>query len=278
VLKAVYVDLDGTLLGPGGSLFSAPSGNFSLDGARALQACARAGAEVVIFTGRKQPGVYELARLFGQSSYIFELGCGLVLDGELEWLTGDCVPSVERGTIFEQIAATGAPDLLLEAFPGQLDYHRPWSEGRDVSHLFRGLVPADEASQVLAAAGLDWLRLVDNGVIAAHGRSPAVADWELEVERVHVYHLIPGCASKARAVARHMQNRGFVRDECIACGDSREDMEAADVVGTFWMMANGLERDPTIAAEVTARPNVRVSTEGFGAGVYEAVVTTLAAG
>ena len=35
--------------------------------------------------------------------------------------------------------------------------------------LFRGLVPADEASAVLANAGLGWLRLVDNGVIAAHG-------------------------------------------------------------------------------------------------------------
>ena len=278
MLKAVYVDLDGTLLGPGGSLFSAPSGNFSMEGARALQACARAGVEVVIFTGRKQPGVAEMARLFGQTSYIFDLGCGLVVDGELEWLTGDCVPSVERGTIFDQIAATGAPDLLLEAFPGRLEYHTPWSEGRDVSHLFRGLVPADEASAVLAAAGLDWLRLVDNGVIAAHGTSPVASDWRLEVERFHAYHLIPAGASKARAVARHMQNRGYAREESIACGDSREDMEAAKVVGTFWMMANGLERDPTIGAELSARSNVCVSSEGFGAGVYEAVVTTLAAG
>jgi hypothetical protein len=276
VLKALYVDLDGTLLGPGGSLFSAPSGNFSLEGARALQACARAGVEVVIFTGRKQQGVSEMARLFGQSSYIFELGCGLVIEGELEWLTGDCVPSAERGTIFEQITDSGAPALLLEAFPGQLEYHRPWSVGRDVSHLFRGLVPADEASAVLQAAGLGWLRLVDNGVLAAHGLSASSPDWLLEVERVHAYHLIPACASKARGVARHMQNRGYARAEAIACGDSREDMDAADVVGTFWMMGNGPERDPTIAAEVAARPGVRVASEQFGAGVYEAVVTTLA--
>ena len=30
--------------------------------------------------------VFEDARLIGQSSFIFELGCGLVLDGELDWL------------------------------------------------------------------------------------------------------------------------------------------------------------------------------------------------
>jgi hydroxymethylpyrimidine pyrophosphatase-like HAD family hydrolase len=276
VLRALYVDLDGTLLGPGGSLFSAPGGGFSMEGARALQACARADVEVVIFTGRKQPGVYDTMRLIGQRSYIFELGCGLVLDGELEWLTGDCVPSAERGTIFEQITASGAPRLLLDTFAGRLEYHRPWSDGREVSHLFRGLVPADEAAALLHDAGLDWLRLVDNGVVHAGGLGDVPSGWSIDLERVHVYHLIPACASKATAVARHMQNRGYAPEECIACGDSREDLEAASVLGTFWMMANGPERDPTIAAELSAWPNARVTTAGFGAGVYEAVVTTLA--
>ena len=73
-----------------------------------------------------------------------------------------------------------------------------------------------------------------------------------------------------------MQNRGYLPEECIACGDSREDMEAAGVVGTFWLVANALERDPTLAADLAAHPGVRVCTEGFGAGVYEAVVTSLA--
>jgi hydroxymethylpyrimidine pyrophosphatase-like HAD family hydrolase len=93
---------------------------------------------------------------------------------------------------------------------------------------------------------------------------------------VHVYHLIPAVASKAHAVARHMQNRGYARDECIACGDSREDMDAASVVETFWLMRNGLERDPTLAAEIAGRAGVRVTEAPFGAGVYEAVVSTLA--
>jgi phosphoglycolate phosphatase len=282
VLRAVYVDLDGTLLGPGGSLLAGEDGGFSLDAARALQACSRADVEVVIYTGRKQPGVDEIARLMGQRSYIFELGCGLVLDGELEWLTGEVVPSATGGTIYDQIAAAGAPQALLAAFPGQLEYHTPWSEGREISHLFRGLVPAEEASAVLAAGGWDWLRLVDNGVIAAHGgardlmRSEPTSGWGVRVERVHAYHLIPAPASKSAAVARHMQNRGFDRSECIACGDSREDMDAADVVETFWLMANGISRDPSLAAEAAARPNVRITEAPMGAGVYEAVVATLA--
>ncbi len=276
MLRAVYTDLDGTLLGPGGSLFRDSDGSFSMEGARLLQACHRAGVEVVMYTGRAERGVDEMMRVLGQTSYIFELGCGIVIDGEHEWLTGDLVPSEERGTIFEQIDVTGAPQLLLASFPGRLEYHTPWSIGREVSHVFRGHVPADEASTVLDRAGLGWLRLVDNGVISNHGHPLQAPDWSLEVERVHCYHLIPKPASKARGVARHMQNRGYARDECIACGDSREDMEAADVVGTFWLMANALETDPTLSADIAGRPNVRVTSAGHGAGVYEAVVTTLA--
>jgi hydroxymethylpyrimidine pyrophosphatase-like HAD family hydrolase len=279
-MRCLYVDLDGTLLGPGGSLLRGADGRFSLDGVRALQACERAGAEVVIYSGRRESSVFEDARLLGQSSFIFELGCGLVLDGELEWLTGGLEPSVELGTIYEQITASGAPQLLLSQYTGRLEYHTPWSAGRDVSHLFRGHVDLDEAATLLDGAGLGWLRLVDNGVIAGHGVVSDALDTSLagDLERVHAYHLIPSVSSKARAVARHMQNRGYDPAECIAAGDSREDLESAGVVGTFWLVANALERDPTLAEEIAGRAGVRVADAGYGAGVYEAVVATLAGG
>jgi phosphoglycolate phosphatase len=279
VLRCLYVDLDGTLLGPGGSLLRGADGRFALDAVRALQACDRAGVEVVIYSGRRESSVFEDARFIGQSSYIFELGCGLVVDGEHEWLTGGLEPSVEKGTIYEQILASGAPDLLIDSFPGRLEYHHPWAMNRDVSHLFRGYVDRDEVAAVLEGAGFGWLRLVDNGVIAGHGVvSDALAATGLDpsLPRIHAYHLIPAVASKARAVARHMQNRGYGTSECIAAGDSREDLEAADVVSCFWLVANALERDPTLTDDIAGRSGVRVASAGYGAGVYEAVVTTLA--
>ena len=49
-----------------------------------------------------------------------------------------------------------------------------------------------------------------------------------------------------------MQARGYAPDDCIAVGDSREDMDAAVVVGTFWLVANALERDPTLEVDVVA--------------------------
>ena len=71
-----------------------------------------------------------------------------------------------------------------------------------------------------------------------------------------------------------MRARGYAREECIAIGDSREDLGAAEVVRTFWLVANGLDRDPTIREALTA--NTRVCAERNGAGVYEAVITELA--
>jgi hypothetical protein len=271
-MRCLYVDLDGTLLGRGGSLLTGADGRFSALGVRALEACSRASAEVVLYSGRMQSSVFEASRLIGSSSYIFELGCGVVVDGELEWLTDGVVPSAEHGSIFDQIGASGAPELLLERFAGRLEYHTPWSIGREVSHLFRGSVDLDEAAALLDQAGCEGLRLVDNGVVRAHDEQMP------GLPTIHAYHLIPAGASKARAVARHMQARGYDRTECIAAGDSREDMDAAEVVDTFWLVANAIDRDPTLKAELAGRGGVRLAAEGYGAGVYEAVVTTLAEG
>jgi hypothetical protein len=273
-MRCAYLDLDGTLLGPGASLLRDADDGFSLDGVRALQACYRAGVEVVLYSGRRQRSVWECSRLIGSTSFIFEVGCGLVVDGELEWLTGGLEPSDANGSIYDQIAAAGAPALLLERFAGRLEYHTPWSAGREVSHLFRGAVDVGEVQALFDAADLGWLRLVNNGVVRT-------ASPELQaLGTLHAYHLIPTAASKARAVARHMQARSYRAADCIAVGDSREDLGVAGTVDVFWLVANALERDPSLAddaATAGASPaRVRVASGAYGAGVYEAVVATLA--
>jgi phosphoglycolate phosphatase len=262
-LRCVYVDLDGTLLGARASVLHDADGNFSLLGARALEACARAGIEVMIYSGRRQQTLFHDARILGISCYAFEAGAGVMLDGEVHWLTGDLVPR-DGKTIFDQIEESGAPALLLEHYAGRLEYHDPWHRQRDVSHLFRGDVDAFEADALLEEHGLGHLRLVDNGGI--HPAMPGI-------EHAKAYHLVPAGASKAGAVAFHMRVRGYAREDCIAIGDSREDMGAAEVVRTFWLVANGVERDPSIREALTA--NTRVTEERNGAGVYEAVITEL---
>jgi phosphoglycolate phosphatase len=242
-MRCLYVDLDGTLLGRGGALLQDGDGAFSLLPARALEACERAGVEVVVVTGRRRAGLREVVRLLGIDSYVFEIGGGLVLDGEVQWLGGEGA--------FARIAESGAPAMLREHFA--LEPHEPWHAGREVSHLLRGHADVEEANALLARHGHDDLRLLDNG----HD----------------VYHLVPAGVSKAAGVAAHMQARGFAPDDCIAVGDSGEDVGMAEHVGTFWLVANA---EPQAFDAARGVANVRLAEAGHGDGVYEAVVTTLA--
>src|SRR5207244_12176172 len=57
LIRCVYTDLDGTLLGRGASLFRDADGAFTLLAARALEACFRAGAQVVLKSGRRKAQV-----------------------------------------------------------------------------------------------------------------------------------------------------------------------------------------------------------------------------
>jgi hydroxymethylpyrimidine pyrophosphatase-like HAD family hydrolase len=265
-LRCVYTDLDGTLLGKYGSLFRDAEGNFSLLQARALEACHRADIEVVIMSGRREAQVMADARLLGHTSYIYEAGCGVVIDRERTLLTGDWVPD-DDGTPAEKMLAAGIPDLLFERFPGRLEWHHPWHTDRHLSHLFRGKVDVAEANAVLAEHGHEDLRFLDNGAIVRSMEGLEVA---------HAYHLVPGGASKAKAVAFHARSRGFAREECIAVGDSLEDLDAADAVGRFFVVANGPERDPGLREAIAARDDVTVTEGQMGDGFYEAVIQTLA--
>ncbi len=265
------MDLDGTLLGPGGRLLQNADGEFTLLGVRAVEACARAGAEVVLMSGRGRASVGEDARLLGQTSYIFEAGACVMLDGEEHWLTGDLMPDGDT-TIHDQIANGGAPSLLLEQYPGRLEHHDPWHHNREVSHLFRGLVDTAEANTLLGDAGYANLRLLDNGVV--HSRSAALDG----LDEVHVFHLLPATVSKAAGVAFHQRARGYDTRRCIGAGDSREDLASAVQLGAFWLVANAVTRDPTIREAIAGQPNIRVAEASYGDGVYEAVVTELAAG
>ena len=182
-------------------------------------------------SGRRKAQVMEDARLIGQSSYIYEVGSGVVIDGEETLLCGEFAPR-DGHTPHELIAATGAPALLERTF--DIEPHAPWHVDRFVSHLYRGVADVAEANELLAREGHDGLRLIDNGA-ARGGRA----------------HLPPDPARRRRRRPRcelHMRARGFAPEECIAVGDSLEDLGVAPLVGTFFVVANGPAR--------AGRPNV----------------------
>jgi hydroxymethylpyrimidine pyrophosphatase-like HAD family hydrolase len=267
-LRCVYTDLDGTLLGPRGGLFRDPDGNFTLRQARALEACHRADVEVVIMSGRKEAQVMADARLLGQTSYIYEAGCGMVIDGERTLLTGEWRPD-DDGTPAEKMMDAGIPDLLFERFEPRLEWHEPWHHDRQLSLLMRGKVDVEEANRLIAEAGHEDLRFLDNGAISR--------PMETVEGRAHAYHLVPGGASKGKGVEAHRRARGYDPEACIGIGDSIEDLEAAAAVGRFFVVANGPANDEALREALPRFENATVTEGAMGEGFYEAIVTTLVA-
>ena len=218
-------------------------------------------------SGRREPQVHEDARLMGQTSYIYEAGCAFAIDGETTLLTGDLVPDEDGHGLRADRGARASRSCSSSTSTGRLEYHAPWHHGRVLSHLFRGKVDVDEANALLGEHGDDDLRLLDNGAI---GRPmPAIEG------PTHAYHLVPSVVSKAGAVAAHARARGYDPADCIAVGDSVEDLEVAASVGRFFVVANGPERDPGLRAALSAWDNVTVTEGSMGDGFYEAVVSTL---
>jgi phosphoglycolate phosphatase len=266
-LRCVYTDLDGTLLGRHGSLFRDSEGEFSMLQARALEACHRAGVEVVIKSGRRESSVLEDAKLIGSTAYIYEVGSAVIIDGEKTVLVGDA-KAEEGKTLAETVVDQGVPEMLFDHFTGRLEWHRPWHRQREHSLLFRGKVDVEEGNRILAESGHGAWRLIDNGAI--------FAPMEGIDGPAHAYHLLPKGASKAAAVAFHMRARDYEREQCIAIGDSIEDLAVSEVVGRFFVPANGPERDPGLREALSRYPNVTVTEGRMGEGVYEAIVSTLA--
>jgi hydroxymethylpyrimidine pyrophosphatase-like HAD family hydrolase len=256
------------MLGRGASLLRDAEGNFSTLAIRALEACHRAGIEVVIKSGRRKAQVYEDARLIAQPAYIYEMGCGLVDGPEEVFLTGSFEPR-DGESVYQQIERSGAPRLLLESFPRRIEYHTPWHTDRLFSHLFRGDVDLAEVEALFAEHGHSDLRLVDNGITERRSET-------LEPPIIHTYHLIPAEAGKANAVAAHMRRRSLSPAECIAIGDSRGDLEVAPVVGRFYLVANAFDKDREIGSAFPPGADVAVTEEPMTAGFYEAIVRSLA--
>jgi HAD superfamily hydrolase (TIGR01484 family) len=273
--SVLYTDLDGTLVSRG-CLFTDAEGAPTMRIAEAVVALNRAGIAVVPVSGRGVSQLTELVRLLGWTDFIAEAGAITVRD-----LGPDAQVMYDRGTWpqdaidaettpYEAIEAAGAIDALLEAFPDRLEYHDPWHEGREVTHLLRGCVDGAEAQSALDALELP-IDIVDNGIIRNRG--------SLSCEGApHAYHLVPQGVSKANAIHADLAARGLTAADAISIGDSAADLEMAEATGTFVLVANGFGSEGVRASlETHPRDNVVRSHAPRGEGWAEFVDAWLVA-
>jgi HAD superfamily hydrolase (TIGR01484 family) len=234
-LRALYADLDGTLVGPGGSLFATAEGPSSR-AADALAALHRAGVMVVLVSGRTRDQLREVARILGAAGYIAELGAFVVERRHPEEVTPNLGTWSGPGTPFEAMARSGAGAFLLERYRGRLEPHAPWAfQHREATMLFRGLIDEREATDALHRASYSWLEVCDNGRMAGTYES-------LDVPEVHAYHLVPRGVGKAAAVRVHRERAGLAREESAAVGDSPSDLEMASEVGAMVLVGSAEDR------------------------------------
>lgn len=239
----VYLDLDGTLFGPSGSILIDPEGRFTLAGVTALGLLHDAGIPVVLVSGRSRQRLEAVARTLGASGVLPEMGA-----------TDAGYPTAPGETVHDAIARTGIPEALLASEPG-LAAHPLALAGREGSHVFLGRV-GDGAAALVRTLSDGSLRLADNGHTGP--------------DDAHIFHLLPAAASKARAVERDIAARGADPDGCLAVGDSAQDLDIGRVLGSVAIVANGAASDRRIAESAPW-----VTRAAYTAGVLEAVETWL---
>ena len=215
-VRVLYVDVDGTLVGPGGDLLWDGS-------ARTVDALLRARAEgldIVPVTGRGRVQVFELCRLLGFPRGIGELGCVHIEGREVRYELGD-FPFVGR-TPVEAMHDEGAVDFVLRQ--AELEPHEPWNAGREATYLLRGHADPAVINPALAAAGFKWCRLVDNG--------------QMRRLQGHAYHLAPAGTGKSVGVRIDRERHGIGAENAAYIGDSPADLDCAREVAELWLVAN----------------------------------------
>jgi hydroxymethylpyrimidine pyrophosphatase-like HAD family hydrolase len=262
-IKVVYTDMDGTMMGPRGCFLCGVRDDFTVRPARALVEMLKLGVDVVPVTGRSAQQMLETTRILGLKNYIAELGVQRFYNfGERVVIDTGAV-ECEGDNLLEFIRGTGVVEWLLSGYARRIEPHTPWSDFRDCTPLFRGLIDVDEVNALLDRK-YPQFTIVDNGVILR--TSPT-----LDVSELHAYHLVPKGVSKQKAAADDMEMRGFRPSQAIAVGDSEADIGFADHVGVFFLVRNGFLANPRLASFVAARGNVVITNDLLNEGWAEAM-------
>ena len=268
----LFTDLDGTLLGRGGSVLADGKGRPNLDAVTAVARLNAAGLRVVMTSGRNARQLREGSRLLGWSDFIGELGCVRSYDRGTRavydtgvW-TDDATMLGE--TPYQAIVRVGAVALQMGAFPGLIEYHDPWHLAREVTHMLRGRVDVAAAQALLDTLPLP-VTLIDNGIIhpLKHG---------LICDEIHAIHLVPTGVSKHGAIAKDLAEHDATRDQAISIGDSATDVDMAGETGLMVCVRNGLD-DPLLIASARGRANVCATHATHGSGWAELADAWLAA-
>ena len=267
-LKVIYSDLDGTLFNDQGCLVKDAEDRFYLDAVRLLEKVEKKGWDLVIVSGRNKHTLRYNAQMIGVENYIAELGSELVYGlGRQVHVTFDrdarCHDITYGSRDLERIIS-----IMMERFPGRIESRMEWSRYRSFNALFLGDVDMEKANEVLREAGYGDLVFVDNGI-------SKLMETSLDMEKMHLINLMPAGVTKASGLALDKKLRKFTQDNCIALGDSPEDLKMAPEVKYFFLMVNALEHREELESELPKYDNVFITGEAMNRGWNEVIGSLL---
>ena len=265
-VELLYTDLDGTLLGRGGSLLTDHTGAPSSTAAEAAARVNASGLGVSICSGRNRLQLAEISRLLGWDGFLAELGCVAVTSRRSapEYAIGEWSPRdlIAGENPYEAIIRVGALDTLSSSFPSRIEEHTPHHLNREVTHVLRGNLNVEEARRLLMALALP-VDIIDNGII-----HPPKTTLDPDIDEVHAYHLVPAGVAKHTMIELDLERRGLVREAAASIGDSATDVDMASATALTALVANALD-DKSVLAAAETHDNIVATDARNGAGWAE---------
>ena len=263
-LKVIYTDLDGTLLNDRGCLIKDSQNSFFYENVKLLSKVEKNGWDIVLVSGRSRLQLRYNAMLIGLKNYISELGCEMVYD------LGKKVYATFNTENFNYEITKGGKDLVKiirifkDAFPGKIESHIEWSMGRNYNALFVGEIDLDFANILLKENGYEGAVLADNGF-------SKMFDTSLDVKHVKIYNLVPKDVDKSSGIRIDKKIRKTSSINCIALGDSVEDLKMAKEVSAFFLMRDSLDNNPQIKDLLINYDNIYITEEKMNRGWFEVI-------
>lgn len=263
-LKVIYTDLDGTLFNEKGCIIKDYKDNYYFNAVKLLPWLEDKNWDVVPVSGRNKFQLRYNAQMMGLKNYISELGAELVYN-----LGEKVYPAFDNHRMKYDLTYGGKDlveitGLFKKNFPDRIEGKTEWSKYRAYNALFFGEINLNKANKLLKNNGYEGLVLVDNGL-------SSLVELNLNIKRLHIYNLMPAGVNKSNGIKLDKKIRNFTTENCIALGDSLEDLKMADEVKYFFLMKNALENRDTIVGELEKYENVYVADGIMNRGWVEVI-------
>jgi hydroxymethylpyrimidine pyrophosphatase-like HAD family hydrolase len=303
--RLIALDMDGTLLHS--------SCHVSPRNLEALRAAERAGAEVVIATGRRHCYAMKVLRelqlnpanalVSSNGAVVRTIGSELLHRAFLplstaRWL---CTHLADfRNTLvvtFDAVGPNGEDkrgamvvehlDDLHSSVGGWMRANEPY-----IAHVERleTALEADPPIQMMLCGPVERMRLAEarllehEGVVAAgvtpleriHGAEVAIHRTEYAERDLCIVDILPAGCSKGSALLRHAAQRGHTAADILAIGDNWNDVSMLEIAGRAVVMANAPEDLKLLAAERGWTIGLSNDEDGVAVAIEAALTETAA--